>query len=200
MKARSVFPWLIAMGLLALGPGSLTAAEAPAPFGFVPGETTYAAAVDIVDARGWKSVEYEKRQFKKIGTDDPRKGKNTFLLVTPQKLEGIKRILLFFDIDAGLDAVMLVIEANLFESVLDELNEKYTLVEMQLEGKDFSSDYDHVLFRQGHHYIDLQRLSAHHVRLVYVEKLLYENYKDFLLKTYEPFRRKLVKKEWMKDL
>jgi hypothetical protein len=95
---------------------------------------------------------------------------------------------------------MVVIDPNLFESVLVELNDKYTLVEKQLEGKDFSVDYDHVLFRQGDHYIELQRLSAHHVRLVYVEKLLYENYRDFLLKTYEPFRHKLVRKDWMKDL
>ncbi|HHP7233857.1 MAG TPA: hypothetical protein ACFCUC_04430 [Desulfobacterales bacterium] len=200
MKKRIVCLWLILIGFSVAIPWVWAAVEAPAPFGFVPGKTSYAAALEMIDARGWKSVEYEKRQFKKIGRDDPRKGKNTFLLVDPRKMDGIKRILLFFDIDATLDAVMVVIDPNLFESVLDELNDKYTLVEKQLEGKDFSMDYDHVLFRQGDHYIELQRLSAHHVRLVYVEKLLYENYRDFLLKTYEPFRHKLVKKDWMKDL
>jgi len=46
----------------------------------------------------------------------------------------------------------------------------------------------------------LQKLSEHFVRLLYVEKLLYENYKDFLFKPYESFRRREVKPEWMKDL
>jgi len=46
----------------------------------------------------------------------------------------------------------------------------------------------------------LQRLGPHFVRLVYVEKVMYENYKTFLFKTYESFRRRIIKPEWMNDL
>jgi len=49
-------------------------------------------------------------------------------------------------------------------------------------------------------YIELQKVSSHHLRLVYIEKLLYEKYKDFLRKTYEPYGRKKSKKDWMDNL
>jgi hypothetical protein len=67
-------------------------------------------------------------------------------------------------------------------------------------GEDFTDNYTHVLWEKDNIYIELQKLSAHFVRLLYVEKTLYENYKDFLFKPYESFRRREIKPDWMKDL
>jgi len=83
---------------------------------------------------------------------------------------------------------------------MDDLDRKYALVRKPLQGESLSSEYPHALWEKGGVYVELQRLSPHYVRLVYVEKLLYENYKEFLVKTYESFRRALVKKDWMREL
>ena len=48
--------------------------------------------------------------------------------------------------------------------------------------------------------IELQKNSPNRVRVVYVVKGLYENYKDFLNTTYESFRRQQSKLPWMKEL
>ncbi|KPJ79148.1 MAG: hypothetical protein AMJ54_00360 [Deltaproteobacteria bacterium SG8_13] len=182
------------------GQGNALAADNPQPFGLQTGHTSYAAAVDLLQSRGWKFQEYEKKQFHEIGPQDPNRGKNTFLLVSPGKLEDIRRMILFFSSDSVLNALLIVIEPNLFESVMEDLDRKYKLVKKHLQGQSYSSDYTHVLWEKGTTYIELQRLSPHYVRLLYVEKLLYENYREFLVKTYESFRRGLVKKDWMKEL
>jgi hypothetical protein len=180
--------------------GNTLAVDTPQPFGFRTGGTSYAEAVDLVQSRGWTFQEYEKKYFHEIEKKDPNRGKNTFMLVTPKKLDGIRRMILFFSGDAVLNAILIVIEPSLFESVMDDLDHKYKLVKKHLEGESYSSDYTHVLWEKDSTYIELQRLSPHYVRLLYVEKLLYENYRDFLIKTYESFRRGLVKKDWMKEL
>jgi len=180
--------------------GNALAVDSPQPFGFHIGKTTYTEAVDRLKSTGWKFQEYEKKHFHEIGAKDPDRGKNTFLLVTPKKLDGISRLILFVSSDSVLNALMIVIEPDLFESVMDDLDKKYTLVKKQLQGKSYSSDFTHVLWEKESTYIELQRLSPHYVRLVYVEKLLYENYREFLIKTYESSRRELVKKDWMKEL
>ena len=74
------------------------------------------------------------------------------------------------------------------------------LVKENLMGEDFTDNYTHVLWEKYNIYIELQKLSAHFVRLLYVEKVLYENYKDFLIKPYERFRRREIKPDWMKEL
>jgi hypothetical protein len=179
---------------------SAPAADAPKPFGFAPGHSPYEDVVARLQQNDWRWSEYEKKQMKTVGRSDPERGINTFMLVEPEGLEGVQRLLLFFSGKSVLDAVIIVIDPSLFESVMDELDHKYKVVERKLEGRSFSTDYPRVLYQQGPLYIELQRLTAHHVRLVYVEKVLYENYKEFLYKTYEPFRRRLVKKNWMKEL
>jgi hypothetical protein len=180
--------------------GKGIASDPPQPFGFQAGNTSYAEAVNRLQSKRWTFQEYEKKHFHEIGVKDPNRGKNSFLLVTPQKLDGIRRMILFFSNDSVLTALIIVLEPNLFESVMDDLDKKYTLVKKNLEGQSFSSDYTHVLWEKGNNYIELQRLSPHYVRLLYVEKLLYENYREFLIKTYESFRRRLVKKDWMDQL
>lgn len=199
MKHLRYFPVCFLFVLLLSIP--VCAVESPTPFGFEPGKTAYPAAVELLQQRDWTYREYEKSHFKEIAPRDHAVGKPTFLMVVPEKdIDGIKRFILFFNDDDVLDALMVVIEPNLFESVADQLDQKYELVEKNLEGRSFTSDYPRVLWKQGNLYIELQRLTPHHVRLVYVPRLLYENYKDFLYKTYEPFRRKLIKKDWMDEL
>ena len=88
----------------------------------------------------------------------------------------------------------------MFSVVMDDLDSKYNLVKKNLMGENFTENYTHVLWEKEGVYIELQKLSDHMVRLLYVEKLLYENYKDFLFKPYESFRRREAKNEWMEKL
>jgi hypothetical protein len=107
---------------------------------------------------------------------------------------------LFFGRDSVLDAIIINVEPLLFPVIMDDLDQKYKVVQKKLFGESYSTDYTHVLYEKGNIYIELQKLSAHNVRLVYVSKLLYENYKDFFHKAYESFRVRQRKEPWMKDL
>ncbi|MEJ2167914.1 MAG: hypothetical protein P8X90_20510 [Desulfobacterales bacterium] len=172
----------------------------PSPFGFQIGRMTYEACLGVLSEKKWTFQEYEKKQFKMIDAQSPERGKNTFILASPRELKGLKGIRLFFSSQSTLDALIVNLEPNLFEIVMNELDDKYELVQKNLMGEDFTDNYTHVLWQKGDTYIELQRLGPHFVRLVYVEKVLYENYKTFLFKTYESFRRRSIKPEWMDDL
>ncbi|MFC1858881.1 hypothetical protein ACFL9U_12775 [Thermodesulfobacteriota bacterium] len=174
--------------------------ETPIPFGFQIAKTSYTEALSILKSKEWDFREYTKKHFKEVDKKSPDKGKNTFLMVKTKKLEGINGIRLFFDKESSLDAIIIVMDPKMFPAVMDELNKKYKLVKKNLLGVDYSSDYTHVLWEIDTFYIELQRLSAHNVRLVYVTKLLYENYKDFMHKSYENFRIRSKKEDWMKEL
>lgn len=176
------------------------AGEPPKPFGLTIGKTTYTQALETLEQRKWKYQEYTKKQLKPIDKEEPGRGKNTFLSVNPKDIEGVKNIMIFFDGNSTLDALIVDLDPKLFYVIWDELDKKYDFVSKHLEGDYFSSDYPRILWQKESVYIELQKVSTHHVRLVYVEKLLYENYKDFLQKTYEPYRRKKSKKDWMDDL
>ena len=176
------------------------AGEPPKPFDLTIGKTTYAQAIETLQQRKWNYREYIKKQLKLIDKKDPARGKNTFLFVNPKDAEGVKNIMIFFDGNSALDALIVDLDPKLFYIIWDELDKKYDFVSKHLEGDYFSSDYPRILWQKESVYIELQKVSSHHVRLVYVEKLLYENYKDFLQKTYEPYRRKKSKKDWMDDL
>jgi len=176
------------------------AGEPPKPFGLTIGKTTYTKALETLQQRKWTYQEYTKKQLKPIHKEEPGRGKNTFLSVNPKDIEGVKNIMIFFDGNSTLDALIVDLDPKLFYVIWDELDKKYDFVSKHLEGDYFSSDYPRILWQKESVYIELQKVSAHHVRLVYVEKLLYENYKDFLQKTYEPYRRKKSKKDWMDDL
>jgi hypothetical protein len=176
------------------------AGEPPKPFDLTIGKTTYAQTLETLQQRKWNYQEYEKKQLKLMDTKDPGRGKNTFLLVTPKDTEGVKNIMIFFDGNSALDALIVDLDPKLFYIIWDELDKKYDFVSKNLEGDYFSSDYPRILWQKESVFIELQKVSPHHVRLIYVEKLLYENYKDFLQKTYEPYRRKKSKKVWMDNL
>ena len=175
-------------------------AKSPNPFGLEVGKTTYEECIKILKTRDWNYQEYEKKQFKLIDEKDPARGKNTFILAPLKGMKGARGIRLFFSSQSIADAIIVTLDPDMFAPVMDELDGKYELVEKNLMGEDFTDNYTHVLWKRDNIYIELQKLSAHFVRLLYVEKVLYENYKDFLFKPYESFRRQEIKPEWIKDL
>lgn len=176
------------------------AGEPPKPFDLTIGKTTYAQALETLQQRKWNYQEYIKKQLKPIDKKDPACGKNTFLFANPKDIEGVKNILIFFDGNSVSDALIVDLDPKFFYVIWEELDKKYDFVSKNLEGDYFASDYPRVLWQKESVYIELQKVSSHRVRLVYVEKLLYENYKDFLQKTYEPYQRKKSRKSWMDDL
>ena len=176
------------------------AGEPPKPFDLTIGKTTYTQALETLQQRKWNYQEYIKKQLKLIDKKDPDRGKNTFLSVNPKDTEGVNNIMIFFDGNSVLEALIVGLDPKLFYVLWDELDKKYDFVSKNLEGDYFTSDYPRVLWQKESVYIELQKISSHRVRLVYVEKFLYENFKDFLNKIYEPYRRKKSKKDWMDDL
>ncbi|MGB5747062.1 MAG: hypothetical protein WBM69_08790 [Desulfobacterales bacterium] len=176
------------------------ATESPNPFGLKVGRTTYEDCIKTLKTRNWNYLEYEKKQFKIIDETDPARGKNTFILAKLKDMKGARGIRLFFSSQGVLDAIIVTLDPEMFVAVMDELDGKYDLVKKNLMGEDFTDNYTYVLWGKDNIYIELQKLSTHFVRLLYVEKLLYENYKDFLFKPYESFRRREIKADWMKDL
>jgi hypothetical protein len=176
------------------------AGEAPKPFDLNIGKTTYTQALETLQKRNWNYKEYIKKQLKPINKKDPARGKNTFLSVKPKNTEGVNNIMIFFDSNSVLEALIVNLDPKFFYVIWDELDKKYDFVSKNLEGDYFTSDYPRVLWQKESVYIELQKVSSHRVRLVYVEKLLYENFKDFLQKIYDPYRRKKSKKDWMDDL
>jgi len=175
-------------------------AQRPMPFGLEVGKTTYADSIKTLKTRNWNYLEYEKKQFKIIDETDPARGKNTFILAKLKDMKGARGIRLFFSSQGILDAIIVTLDPEMFVAVMDQLDGKYDLAKKNLMGEDFTDNYTYVLWEKDNIYIELQKLSAHFVRLLYVEKLLYENYKDFLFKPYESFRRQEIKSDWMKDL
>ena len=197
---KSVVYFVIAVFL---GLSSLTGANsavAPGPFGFVIGKTSYEEVLNTAQKRNWRYQEYEKRHFKPIGKKDPNRGKNTFVSVTPKGMEGIRSILIFLSSESTLDAVIIILAPKLFEIVFQELDGKYKLVEKSLKGEHLSTDYPYALWKKDNILIELQRPSPYRVRLVYVEKSVYENYRDFLNKHYPRYRHTQEKRGWMDEL
>jgi len=176
------------------------AAESPNPFGLRVGKATYDDCIKNLKARNWTYQEYEKKQFKLIDEKDPARGKNTFILAKLKDMQGARGIRLFFSSRSILDAIIITLDPSLFAVVMEELDGKYDLVKKNLMGEDYTDNYTYVLWEKNNIYIELQKLGAHFVRLLYVEKTLYENYKDFLFKPYERFRRQEMKPDWMKNL
>lgn len=175
-------------------------ADRPKPFGLEVGKSTYEDCIKILEARNWNYQEYEKKKLKIIDEKDPARGKNTFILAKLKDMKGARGIRLFFSNQSILDAIIITLDPDIFVAVMDEMDDKYDLVKKNLMGEDFTDNYTHVLWEKDNIYIELQKLSAHFVRLLYVEKVLYENYKDFLFKPYERFRRQEMKPDWMKEL
>ena len=118
----------------------------PGPFGFAIGKTSYEEALNAAQQRNWRCQEYEKRHFKPIGKKDPARGKNTFVKATPTGMEGIRSILIFFNGESTLDAVIIILDPKLFEDVYQRLDGKYKLVQKSLKRDYLSTDYPYVLW------------------------------------------------------
>ena len=192
--------WFMVLAGILIFNSTAFAADRPKPFGLEVGNSTYEECIKILKERNWNYQEYEKKQFKIIDEKDPARGKNTFILAKLKDMKGARGIRLFFSNQSILDAIIITLDPNMFAAVMGELDGKYDLVKKNLMGEDFTDNYTLVLWEKDNIYIELQKLSAHFVRLLYVEKTLYENYKDFLFKPYERFRRQEIKPDWMKDL
>lgn len=200
MLLRTIAVLILSIGFTLGGAAAGFGDEVVRPFGLAIGKATYAESRALLEARKWEFREYEKRQFREIGPGGKGQGRNTFLKVSPEGMEGVRSLLLFFSPDAVLDALIVVLEPHLFEVTMEDLDDKYELVERNLTGEYFSTNAPHVLWQKGSTLIELQKNSPNRVRVVYVVKVLYENYKDFLNKTYESFRRQQSKLPWMKEL
>ena len=170
------------------------------PFGFAIGKTSYEEALNVAQQRNWRYQEYEKKHFKPIGKKDAARGKNTFVKVTPRGVEGARSILIFFNGESTVDAVIIILDPKLFEDVYQQLDGKYKLVQKSLKGEYLSADYPYVLWKKDNVNIELQKASPYRTRLVYVEKAVYENYRDFLNKHYPRFRHTQEKRTWMDEL
>ena len=174
--------------------------ESAKPFGFIIDKTSYEEALRIVQARKWRYGEYEKEQFREINEKDPLRGKNTFLKALPGDLEGVKSLFVFFGNDSIVEALMVVIDPKLFDSVLQVLDSKYSKVERSLSGEKLAEPYPYATWEKGSDYIELQKISHFRVRVLYVNKAVYANYRDFLNTSYERYSVKLEKKDWMNEL
>jgi hypothetical protein len=137
---------------------------------------------------------------RRVKPDDPSSGKNTFIQAEPRNLEGLRNIKLFFSGNSTLDALAILLEPTYMEVIMLELDQKYELVRKSLIGEDPSTDYPNVLWQKGSTYINFQKPNRYRFRLLYVSKLVFENYKDSLHKVWTPYRRKQVKRDWMNDL
>jgi hypothetical protein len=174
--------------------------ESAKPFGFTLDKTSYEEALKNVQARKWRYGEYEKEQFREINEKDPLRGKNTFLKALPGDLEGVKSLFVFFGNDSIVEALMVVIDPKLFDSVLQVLDSKYSKVERSLSREKLAEPYPYATWEKGSDYIELQKISHFRVRVLYVNKAVYANYRDFLTTSYERYSGKLEKKDWMNEL
>jgi hypothetical protein len=193
-----VFLSLALVGLSSLA--SAKSKESAKPFGFTIDKTSYEEALKIVQARKWRYDEYEKKQFREIDKKDPLRGKNTFLKALPGDLEGVKSLFIFFGNESAVEALMVVIDPKLFDSVLQVLDSKYPKVERSLSGEKLAESYAYATWEKGSDYIELQKISPFRVRVLYVNKAVYANYRDFLNTSYERYSGKLEKKDWMNEL
>jgi hypothetical protein len=200
MLLRYVAALVFWFGLSLAGVATGFGDETASPFGLAIGKATYAEARAMLETRQWEFQEYEKKQFREIDPGEEGQGHNTFLKASPQEMAGVRSLLLFFSPEAVLDALIVVLDPSLFEVTMEDLDDKYELVKRDLTGEYFSTNAPHVLWQKGGTLIELQKNSPNRVRVVYVVKGLYENYKDFLNTTYESFRRQQSKLPWMKEL
>ena len=126
-----------------------TSVESAKPFGFAIDKTSYEEALRIVEARKWRYGEYEKKQFREIDRESPLRGKNTFLKALPGDLEGVKSIFIFLGNESTVEAVMVVIDPKLFDSVLSVLDSKYSKVERSLSGEKLAEPYAYATWERG---------------------------------------------------
>jgi hypothetical protein len=196
----ALFITALAAAACVFSPSPTRAAETVAPFGFGIGTFRYEETLARLNEKDWPFTEYEKKQFKTVDPASDQRGKNTFLRVTPRQMTGVKGLLMFFGPERELQAVLVNLEPSIVAATMAELDDKYRIVQKKLQGESYTSDHPYVLYEKDDVYIELQMYSPHRVRLLYTEKLMWENYREFLQKDYEPFRNRQNRETWMKDL
>ncbi|MGD9106232.1 MAG: hypothetical protein PVJ50_09400 [Desulfobacterales bacterium] len=170
------------------------------PFGLALDQTLYEDTLYQLKQKSWMYEEYERKSFVPVKKDSPRKGRNTFLKVKPKSMEGLRNLYLFFNDRMILEAVIVGLEAQLLSDVKAKLNQKYKLVKDSLLGEDPTVGYAYILWEQSSFYIELQKLSTHNLRLIYVNKTYYENYREFLYKSFGTFRPRKKLVLWLNEL
>ena len=195
---RIVIISLVVCGVLAPLPGGC--GEVPAPYGLGIGASSYRDALRVLETRSWTYEEYTRKERIKVAKDDPAQGRNTFLLVRPAGLKGITHILLLFSDESILNAVIVSVKEAYFQVLSEVLDGKYEPVRKHLFGDGFSSDFPYILWQRGDCYIELQKRGGSLVRVVYMEKLYYENVRDFFTKPLTPYRPTQVHRPWMDEL
>jgi hypothetical protein len=170
------------------------------PFGLALDQAFYEDILDQLKQRSWMYEEYERKGYVPVKKNSPDKGRNTFLQVKPKNMEGLRNLFLFFNDKKILEAVIVGLEPHLLSDVKAELTRKYKLVKDSLLGEDSTVSYAYILWEQSSFYIELQKLTPHNLRLIYVNKIYYENYREFLYKSFGTFRpgKKLV--PWLNEL
>ena len=176
------------------------AAEGLNPFGLALDQALYEDTLYQLEQRSWMYEEYERKGYVPVKKDSPRKGRNTFLRVKPKSMEGLRNLYLFFNDRMILEAVIVGLEPRLLSDVKAELNQKYKLVKDSLLGEDSTVSYPYILWKKLSFYIELQKLSAHNLRLIYVNKTHYENYREFFHKSFGTFRPRKKLVPWLNEL
>ena len=115
-------------------------------------------------------------------------------------MEGLRTLYLFFNDRMILEAVIVGLEPQLLPDAKAELSRKYTLVKDSLLGEDSTVSYSYILWEQSSFYIELQKLIAYNLCLMYVNKTYYENYREFFHKFFETFRPRKKPVPWLNEL
>lgn len=191
---------LVGFSVLSIFLSPAIAAEKLNPFGLIIDQALYEDVLKELKQKSWKYEEFEKKGFTRVEKNTSQQGRNTFLWVKPKNMEGLKTLYLFFNENKILEAVIGVLERQLLPDVKAELNKKYKLVKDSLLQEDQAVSYAYILWEQSSFYIELQKRGAHNLRLIYVNKTYYENYREFLHKSFESFRPRKKLPPWLKEL
>lgn len=179
---------------------SAISADPPKPFGLVLDQATYEDVLNQFEQRSWHYDEFERKGYAPVKKNSSRAGRNTFLRVKPREMEGLRILHLFFNDNKKLEAVLAGLEPQVLPDVKIELNRKYELVKDSLMNEDSSVSYAYVLWQQASFYIELQKLSPYNVRVMYVHKTYYENYREVFHKTFGTFRPQKKMVPWLNEL
>ncbi len=198
MKNRFI-PFLLISVLLAC-PNLAVSDDPPKPFGLILNQAGYADVLNRLEQRSWSYEEFEKKGYAPVKKNAPNAGHNTFLRVKPREMEGMRTLFLFFNDQMILNAVIATLERQIIPDIKAELNRKYQPVKDSLMGEDSTVGYAYVLWQQGSYYIELQKLAPHNVRLLYVHKTYYENFREIFHKTFGTFRPQKKPPPWLNEL
>jgi len=197
---KNHFSSILVLLILLIFFSPVSAADPPKPFGLMPNQALYEDVLNQLEQKSWRYEEFERKGYAPVNKNSSRAGRNTFLRVKPREMEGLRTLYLFLNDDRKLEAVIATLEPQVLSDVKAELNRKYKMVKDSLMGEDSSVSYAYVLWEQASFYIELQKLSPHNVRLMYVHKTYYENYREVFHKTFGTFRPRPKLVPWLNEL